>query len=139
MAEALLRDLGRGRYNAFSAGSNPTKMVHPLSLEVLEKHGLKQEGFYSKSWEELSHINMDYVITVCDSTANEECPVYLRSIVFAHWGVFDPPKQSAKVGQEILPFEKAFFILKKRVEAFLELDSTDVEFAKKFKKIGKLK
>lgn len=138
MAEGLLRHLGKGRYNAYSAGSNPTKKVHPLSLKTLEKYNMNQGDFSSKSWDELSDVSFDYVITVCDSAANEKCPVYLRSMVFAHWGVFDPPKVPAKQGEELIPFDKAFLILKKRVEAFLELDATKIDFSTKLKKIGKL-
>jgi arsenate reductase len=139
MAEGLLRHLGSGRYNAYSAGSNPTQKVHPLSLEVLNKYGMNQGSFSSKSWDELSHVNFDFIITVCDSAANENCPVYLRSMTFAHWGVFDPPKVAAKAGEEIVPFERAFLILKKRVESFLELDPKSKDFSKNFKKIGKMK
>src|ERR1051326_8668996 len=51
MAEAILNQLGSGRFKAFSAGSHPKDAVHPLALKVLEQSGLPTEGLFPKSWE----------------------------------------------------------------------------------------
>ena len=50
MAEAILNSLGKGRFRAFSAGSNPTGRVNPFALELLEKNRLPTAELRSKSW-----------------------------------------------------------------------------------------
>ncbi|MCJ8344618.1 arsenate reductase ArsC [bacterium] len=138
MAEGILRSLGRGRFFSYSAGSNPTNEVHPLSLKTLNDHQMHDGEFYSKSWDKLADIDFDIVITVCDSAANETCPVYLRGINFAHWPDFDPPKINVKLGEEQEPVEKAFQILKRKIEALVDLDISDSNFRSKFSKIASL-
>ena len=54
MAEVLLNYWGRGRFQAFSAGSHPKGDVHPLTLETLTRSHLPTEGVRSKSWSEFS-------------------------------------------------------------------------------------
>ena len=72
MAEALLNFWGRGRFQAFSAGSHPKGSVHPLALEVLRRNHLAVEDLRSKSWDEFATPDappMDFVFTVCDNAA----------------------------------------------------------------------
>ncbi len=78
MAEILLHHLGKGRYQAFSAGSDPTGQVHHLSIETLRRHGLDPGQPRSKSWGEFAGMNFDIVITVCDQAAGESCPTLSR-------------------------------------------------------------
>ncbi len=40
MAEALINELGQGKFLAESAGSYPTGEVHPLALDTLRRHGI---------------------------------------------------------------------------------------------------
>ncbi|MES2500788.1 MAG: arsenate reductase ArsC, partial [Pseudomonadota bacterium] len=62
------------------------------------------------------------VITVCGNAAGETCPAYLGKAVKAHWGVDDPAKASGTDAEINAAFEKAYSILRKRIEAFLKLD-----------------
>src|SRR6476659_4482893 len=64
MAEALINDLGRGRYQAWSAGSHPAGHVHPKSIETLKRHGIDPGQPRSKSWDEFADQSFDLVITV---------------------------------------------------------------------------
>ncbi len=90
IGEFLLRSLGRGRFEAFSAGAKPTGRVNPLALWVLrDRYGLDAAGARSKSWDEFRGVDFDFVITVCDH-ARETCPVWPGSPVVAHWGSPDP-------------------------------------------------
>src|SRR5678815_5106852 len=66
MAEALINNLGRGRYRAWSAGSVPTGFVHLKSIETLQRHGVDPGQKRSKSWNEFAEESFDLVITVCD-------------------------------------------------------------------------
>jgi arsenate reductase len=74
IAEALLKDKGKEDFEVFSAGTHP-KGLNPFTAVVLEQARLDITGFRSKSVSEFEGQKFDYVITVCDSAA-EECPVF---------------------------------------------------------------
>jgi arsenate reductase len=92
MAEALINDLGRGRYQAWSAGSVPGGSVHPKSIETLQRHGIDPGHPRSKSWNEFSAHEFDLVITVCDQAADESCPRFPGTPKKLHWSTPDPAK-----------------------------------------------
>ena len=92
MAEALINDLGRGRYQAWSAGSVPAGYVHPKSIETLQRHGIDPGQPRSKSWNEFAAQSFDLVITVCDQAAGESCPLFPGSPKKLHWSTPDPAK-----------------------------------------------
>ena len=84
LAEALLKDMGEGRFRAFSAGSHPAGEVNPFALDYLRKRGIEVSGLSSKSWEAFAGADtprMDFVITVCDNAAGEACPDLARTSV----------------------------------------------------------
>ncbi|MFE8604802.1 arsenate reductase ArsC [Archangium violaceum] len=90
MAEYLLRRLGHGCFETFSAGVMPRGMVHPLALKVLrERFRLEPEGARSKSWEELREERFDLVITLCDK-AHEAWAVWPGQPRAAYWDEPDP-------------------------------------------------
>lgn len=109
-----------------SAGSKPTGEVHPRSIALLQREGLSTEGYHSKSWDNLPVIP-DIVITVCGNAAGETCPAYLGKVVRAHWGVDDPAKATGTDAEIDAAFERAYLILRKRIEAFLELDLSELD------------
>lgn len=121
MAEGLLRHLGRGRFQANSAGSRPTGQIHPHSLATLRRHGMDDSGFASKSWETFRQVPLDIVITVCDSAAGETCPVFPGAPVKAHWGVPDPAHFEGTQAEIAAEFDRVFGILEKRVRALVDL------------------
>jgi arsenate reductase len=93
IAESALRKEGRGRFDAYSAGSDPKGVVNPFALEFLRANRFPVEGLRSKSWDEFARPGaprLDFVITVCDNAAGEACPVWPGQPVTAHWGVPDP-------------------------------------------------
>ena len=124
LAESILRKDGAGRFNSYSAGSQPKGIVNPLSVKVLQNFGYPTDGLVSKSWDRFAEENspeMDFVFTVCDSAAGEACPVWIGHPVTAHWGIEDP---AAVEGPELLreqAFVKAFNYLKNRIDAFVNL------------------
>jgi arsenate reductase (thioredoxin) len=121
LAEATFNALAPAGMRAMSAGSKPTGEVHPRSIALLKREGIASEGYYSKSWENLTP-TPDVVITVCGSAAGETCPAYLGDVVRAHWGVEDPAKASGSDTEIDAAFEQAYRILRRRIEAFLALD-----------------
>src|SRR5262245_63685071 len=92
MAEALINDLGRNRYRAWSAGSVPVGYVHPKSIETLRRHGIDPGQPRSKSWNEFAKQSFDLVITVCDQAAGETCPLFPGNPKKLHCSTPDPAK-----------------------------------------------
>jgi len=131
LAEVLLNVLGGGRFQAFSAGSQPVGQVNPLALKVLAGHGLPVEGASSKSWDDFGDGGTDpeieIIITVCDSAASETCPIWPGHPVVAHWGLPDPAAVVGSNKAQEAAFERAYQVLKVRVEALLGLDLGGVE------------
>lgn len=121
MAEGLLNHYGAGRIQAYSAGSFPTGNVHPMSLATLKAHGMKAEGYRSKSWDEFTGQPMDAVITVCDNAAGETCPLFLGAPVKAHWGVPDPAHYQGAAAEVETEFTRVFAMLERRVKALVAL------------------
>jgi arsenate reductase len=115
LAESILRKVGVGRFNAFSAGSYP-KGVNPFTIKTLEAYGYPKEGLRSKSWDEFATPNapqMDFVFTVCDSAAGEDCPVWPGQPMTAHWGIEDPTAVEGTNIDKERAFNQAFRFLRK--------------------------
>ena len=81
-----------GSIEAASAGSAPVDAVHPLTLQYLEERGYSTAGLQSQSWHDLEGFEPDRVITVCDSAAGEECPLWMGEVEKHHWGLLDPSR-----------------------------------------------
>jgi ArsR family transcriptional regulator, arsenate/arsenite/antimonite-responsive transcriptional repressor / arsenate reductase (thioredoxin) len=88
MAEALLRELGKGEVEVFSAGSEPAT-VHPLAIQTLAQRGIDLSGHRSKDLTEFVDQSFDYIITVCDRV-RESCPVFPGDPEQIHWSFEDP-------------------------------------------------
>jgi arsenate reductase len=130
MAEALLRKLGGGRFNAFSAGSHPKGSVNPFALRVLGSYGFPTEGYRSKSWDEFAVPGapvMDFVFTVCDSAAGEACPVWPGQPMTAHWGIEDPAAVEGSDIEKEKAFVTAFKYLRNRISIFISLPVTSLD------------
>ncbi|HOI50861.1 MAG TPA: arsenate reductase ArsC [Azonexus sp.] len=123
LGEALFNHLGGGRIRAFSAGSQPTGTVNPVALETLASHGVPQPEARSKSWDEFAAPGapaIDYIFTVCASAAGETCPIWPGHPTTAHWGIADPAHVEPLAARQAA-FERAYQVLRQRVEAFLQL------------------
>ena len=116
MAEALINHIGKGKYQAFSAGSFPAGYVHPKSIETLKRHGIDAGQPRSKSWDEFTDQQLDLVITVCDEAAAESCPVFLGDYERKHWSTPDPAKAEGSEVDIENAFDEACEMLKNRIE-----------------------
>ena len=124
LAESLLRKLGAGRFNAFSAGSHPKRGINPFALTVLESYGYPTDALRSKSWDEFARRDaptMDFVFTVCDSAAGETCPVWPGQPMTAHWGIEDPAAVEGADIEKEKAFVTAFKYLRNRISIFINL------------------
>ncbi|MFN3439509.1 MAG: arsenate reductase ArsC [Acidovorax sp.] len=124
MAEAILNQLGAGRYRAYSAGSQPAGRVNPYAVELLQRNRFRTDSLRSKNWEEFAQPDapaMDFVLTVCDNAAGEVCPVWPGQPMSAHWGVPDPAAAQGTEEEKQRAFSDAFITLNRRITIFLAL------------------
>ena len=124
MAEAILNNIGQGRFKAYSAGSSPSGEVSPYALEIIDKNLLSSEGLRSKNWEEFARPNapeMDFVLTVCDKAAGEVCPVWPGQPMTAHWGVEDPVLFVGSEEQKAKVFMDTYRVLHRRISLMISL------------------
>ena len=129
-AETLLRDLGRGKFTAFSAGTQPGTSPNPFALEVLERNGHDTSVLRSKDISEFQRPGapvMDFVFTVCDTAAAEECPPWQGQPITGHWGLPDPVKAIGTDAEKALVFAQTYGALRRRVSAFVELPFTSLD------------
>jgi protein-tyrosine-phosphatase len=124
LAEATLNHLGRGRFVAHSAGSQPTGRVNPAALRQLEASGIATAGLRSKSWDEFAGDGspaFDIVVTVCDRAAGETCPVFFGGFVRCHWGQPDPAEVREPESAVASAFAEAHRIVLARVRRLIDL------------------
>jgi arsenate reductase len=143
MAEAILNQLGRGRFRAYSAGSHPTGKVNPFAIELLANSRLPVEDLRSKAWDEFAAPgapDLDFVFTVCDNAAGEVCPVWPGQPMTAHWGVEDPAAVQGSDEQKRRAFTTVFNHLRNRISIFIGLPMATLDrvaLKKKLDAIGK--
>jgi arsenate reductase len=89
MAEGLWNQLGRGEWQAVSAGSKPAGYVHPLAVDVMHDVGVNLDDAASKHVDQFENEPFDLVVTVCDN-ARESCPVFPAAQQTLHWPFEDP-------------------------------------------------
>ncbi|HEV2571126.1 MAG TPA: arsenate reductase ArsC [Beijerinckiaceae bacterium] len=144
LAESILRKDGAGRFNAFSAGSQPKGEVNPIALTTLRNWDYPADGFYSKSWDVFAEPNapvMDFVFTVCDSAAGETCPFWPGQPMTAHWGIEDPAAVEGTDIEKQRAFNDAFRFMKNRISAFMVLPIKSLDamaLGTKLREIGQL-
>lgn len=123
-AEALLRDLGRGRFRAFSAGTRPNSAPNPVTLEILRRNGHDTSGLRSKHVSEFQPSGsgvMDFIFTVCDSSAAEDCPPWPGLPITGHWGLPDPAQAPGTLAERRQVFEHTYATLRRRIQQFIDL------------------
>ena len=144
MAEAILNVLGKGRFQAYSAGSHPSGQVQPMAKELAAAIGYDASQVHSKNWDEFAvegAPEMDMVITVCDNAAGESCPVWLGHPALARWGVADPVSATDDEDAKRRAYTAAFATLRRRIELLLSLPLDKLDHLAtqgKLREIGKV-
>ena len=124
LAEAILNRVGKGRFIAYSAGSQPKGQVHPKTLRLLNELHYDTSALRSKSWNEFARPGappLDFVFTVCDNAAGEACPFWPGQPMTAHWGVPDPAAATGSSAEIAIAFRDAYRMLERRIEIFTAL------------------
>ena len=123
-AEAILRKEAGDRFNVHSAGTRPQSSLNPFALDVLRQNGHEISPLRSKTIAEFQGPDapkFDFVFTVCNQAANEDCPAWTGQPVSAHWGMPDPVKAEGTEAERNLAFHQAYGALQNRIRAFAAL------------------
>jgi arsenate reductase len=124
LAECVMNREGQGRFKAYSAGSRPRGEVNPFALDLLKRTNFDVSGLRSKSWNEFAAPGapeLDFVFTVCDDAAGEECPYWPGQPMSAHWGVPDPAAVVGSDAEKALAFADTLRMLTNRISIFVNL------------------
>jgi len=144
MAECAINRWGKGKFSGFSAGSHPTGAVHPLTLELLNEMNYDTSQLRSKSWNEFAALespSLDFVFTVCDQAAAEQCPIWPGRPITAHWGVADPAAFEASDDEKRRFFFRIYRELENRIKIFasLRIEVDSLALQQRVKEIGRIK
>jgi protein-tyrosine-phosphatase/DNA-binding transcriptional ArsR family regulator len=123
-AEAILNRDGAGRFEAHSAGARPRSELNPHAIAQLQKLGHDVSGLRSKHVSEFQGPDaphFDFVFTVCDTAANEDCAPWPGQTITGHWGVPDPVAATGTEAEKAFAFAEAYRMLKHRIGAFASL------------------
>ena len=104
MAEGILTNLYGDRFDALSAGTEPSR-VNPYAIRVMHELGIDISGHKSKSIGCFDGAEIDYVVTVCDN-AKESCPAFPGAKHYLHKGFRDPSKFRGKDEEILLGFRQ---------------------------------
>lgn len=129
-AEAALRHEAGDRFNAYSAGTKPFSEVNPYAVEMLEGRGMDVSQLRAKNVRDFQGGGapmMDFVFTVCDRAANEDCPAWPGQPISAHWGLPDPVKAEGTEAEKRLAFQQTFGAMRNRILAFAALPVTALD------------
>ena len=129
-AEAILAKEGAGRFRAHSAGTRPYSELNPHAVAVLRDLGHDVAGLRAKHVSEFEGPEaprLDFVFTVCDRAANEECPPWPGQPITAHWGVPDPVKVEGTEAEKGLAFLAAYRALHRRLAGVLALPMASLD------------
>ncbi len=124
LAEAILNREGMDRFDAFSAGSHPKTAPHPYTIDLLKRLNHDVSQVRSKSWDEFAAPGaprLDFVFTVCDQAAAEQCPYWPGQPMTAHWGMPDPAAVTGNEAEKRLAFSEAYRMLRNRISIFVSL------------------
>ncbi len=124
IAEAVLNKIGHGRFNAYSAGSEPVPAPLPDVIERLRAGGFDVANLRSKSWDEFrgsAAPRMDFVITMCDTLQGQTCPDFGDQPVTAAWPFPDPATFAGTAGERGAMLAELLRMIRRRLEIFSNL------------------
>jgi arsenate reductase (thioredoxin) len=114
MAEGFLRELGGGRFEAASAGTE-ARGLNPLAVQAMAEEGIDISLQESKTLERYVNEPFDLVITVCDE-ANESCPYFPNARERRHWSFPDPSAVGGDDETKFAAFREVRDAVRERIE-----------------------
>ena len=124
LADAILQKVAGGRFNAYSAGSDPAPEPMPEVLDRLRALGHDVAGLQAKSWDEFMGPNaprLDFVIALCDTLDGQQCPDFGERAVTGAWPMPDPAKFAGTPAERAILLNELYASLRRRIEIFISL------------------
>ena len=124
MAEAILERVGKGRFHAYSAGSDPGPQPMPEVLAKLKAFGHDISGLRCTSWTAFmgpSAPRFDFIIALCDTLQGQQCPDFGDKAVTGNWPLPDPSKFHGSTVERELLISELYGSLRRRMEIFCAL------------------
>ena len=124
IAECILGDIAGDRFGVHSAGTNPRSDLNPFAKRVLQQKGHDVSKLRSKNiagFQATDAPKFNFVFTVCDQAANEDCPAWQGQPISAHWGVPDPARIEGTDAEKSNAFHQTYGLLRHRLIAFSAL------------------
>ena len=124
MAEAILRQVGGERFNAWSAGSDPAPEPMPEVIDRLGDLGHDVSDLHAKSWDEFAGPNaprLDFIIALCDTLHGQQCPDFGEKAVTGAWPLPDPAKFMGSDAERAILLNELYASLRRRIEIFISL------------------
>ena len=124
MAEALLKSIGKGRFNAYSAGSDPARAPTPEVIERLKTLGHDTTHLRCKSWHEFTGPTaprMDFVIALCDAQQGQQCPDLGDRHISGAWPLPDPADFAGSATERATLNNELYGMIRRRIEIFTSL------------------
>ena len=121
LSEAIFNHLAPSGMQAYSAGSQPSGVVNPLSLQALEVAGIDTQGLASKSNEAHRELAPDFVISVCGNAAKHQCPAFFGQATRLHWGLDDPSGIQGNAARIAAAFAATVAHIERRLRVFIHL------------------
>ncbi|HVB99388.1 MAG TPA: arsenate reductase ArsC [Candidatus Dormibacteraeota bacterium] len=114
MAEGFLRHMAGDRFEALSAGTEPTTL-NPVAAEVMREAAIDISGQRSKSVAEFLGKPIQYVVTVC-ANAKEKCPIFPATFRVIHWDLEDPAAAEGSPEEKLAVFRNVRDQIRERIE-----------------------
>lgn len=121
ISEALLRLLGNGKFEVFSAGTHPASEVNPFALKVLKERGANIEGLFPKTINHFAAQEFDLAVTVCDN-AKQECPSFPGAKTIDHWSLEDPVAFEGTNEEILFIFRNTRDEIERRIKTYILQD-----------------
>ncbi len=121
IAEAVLNNLAGDRFEASSAGLSPG-VLNPLAIDVMKEWGIDISQNETKSAFQMYKAGslFDFVITVCDESSAEQCPIFPGIVKRLHWSFEDPSKFEGSHEEQIARTRRLRDAIRARLEEWME-------------------
>ncbi|MGA8265510.1 MAG: arsenate reductase ArsC [Ignavibacteriaceae bacterium] len=128
MAEAFLKEIGGDKFQVESAGLEPGTL-NPIVVESMNEIGIDISGNLTQGVFEIFKAgkNFHYVITVCDETSAERCPIFPGIAKKIHWSFRDPSALTGSHEEKLDETGKIRDSIREKIESWVsELKNENV-------------
>ena len=120
MAEAILKQKGGGKFEVESAGLEPGTL-NVLAVDAMSEIGIDISGNQTKSAFDLFKQGKlyRYVVTVCDESSAEKCPIFPGVVKRLHWSFEDPSSFEGMWDEKLARTRKVRIEIQRKIEAWI--------------------